>query len=203
MIRSDLEKTALKTIEIILAALDESLIKRKIDGPVERAAEKFSYQRKSSLNYKQIHKILSEFVNHIYTIGLKSNWIISDPLAETLLLLDRFYQGTTSDGYTGAMIDAADSKIGGIDMVLTRLKEIIKTFERQKYIKGLFTSSIDNSHWHLKCRIVQILFEKYRSTLPPDILRCPPEQMANDIPSLLSLIQNSFTTLQEISDYHE
>ena len=203
MIQSDLEKKALTTIKTILVALDESLIHGKIDEPVEKAAETFRYQQKSSLDYQLIHRILSDFVNHIYTTGLQSDWIISDSLAETLLILDRFYQGTSFNGYAGAMIDAANNKSGGIDGVLLRLKEIIKTTERQKFIKAVFTSAIDHGDWPLKCQIVQSLLEKYQPILPPELLGCSPEQIVDEIPSFLSLTQNSFTTLQQISDFHK
>ena len=186
-----------------MTSLNESLVSRQIDVPVDKAAESYSHQKNLPLDHKRMHKIMSDFVHHIYTTGLRSDWIISDPLAETLLLLDRYYQGRTSDGYTGAMIDAADNKIGGINLVLAQLKEIIKTIERAKYIKAVFSSSIDNSDWYLKCEIARMLFEKYKNILPPELLSCSPEQMADEIDSLLILIQNSFTTLQQIADSSE
>ena len=197
-----LQKRAQKVIDDITAALEETLIKVRIDEPVDKAAKKFNYQLKP-IDYRRIHAILSDFVNHIYTIGLKSDWIVSDPLAETLLILDTHYQGSSSNGYAAAMIDATCQDGTGLELVTIQLVQIIKTIERQKYVNGVFTQYLDPADWYLKCDIVRQLQKRYYSVLPASLLECSPEQLVDEIPHLMSLIQNSHTILQEITLSHK
>lgn len=203
MADSVIQKQAQKVIAEIIAALQETLIKSRIDDPIDKAANEFNCQVKKPVDHRQIHKILSDFVSQLYVAGLKSDWIISDPLAETLLILDSHYQGPSSNGYAAAMIDATDEQGGGLDMVLAHLAEIIKTIERQKYVNGVFTSYLDPADWYLKCQIVRQLLKQYNAILPASLQECMPQQLVDEIPHLISLIQNSHTVLQEIAASHE
>ena len=199
----EVQKRAQKVISELTEALQEKCIKARIDEPINEAAKKFCYNTEQPVDYRQIHKILSGFVNHLYVAGLKSDWIISDPLAETLLILDTHYQGLSSNGYAAAMIDATNEQVGGLDMVINHLAEIIKTVERQKYVNGVFASYLDPADWFLKCQIIQQLLKQYNSILPASLQECSPQQLVDEIPQLMSLIQNSYTVLQEITTSHE
>lgn len=198
MADSAMQQQAQKVIDDITASLQEAVIKARIDEPIDKAAKEFNYRVEKLMDYRHIHKILSDFVNHLYTIGLKSNWIISDPLAETLLILDTHYQGASSHGYAAAMIDATSQGGGGLELVLSQLAQIIKTTERQKYINGVFTRSLNPADWYLKCHIVRQLLKHYHVILPASLGECMPEQLVDEIPHLISLILNSYTMLQEI-----
>ena len=198
-----IQRRVRKVIDDITAALTETLIKARIDEPIDKAARKFNYQLKKPIDYRQIHAILSDFVNHIYTIGLKSDWIVSDPLAETLLILDTHYQGSSSNGYAAAMIDATCQDGTGLELVIIQLAQIIKTTERQKYVNGVFAQYLDPADWYLKCDIVRQLQKRYHSVLPASLLECSPEQLVDEIPHLISLVQNSHTILQEITLSHK
>jgi len=195
----EIKKIAHEKITAITAGLDEVLIKKRIDGPIDTAAKDFRYQTKLPLDYKQIHTIFSDFVRNIYENGLQTDWAIPDPLAEAIMLLEDYYQGTYANGYSAAMLDAGDTEYGGIDIVLNRLAEIIKTIERQKYFSGVFVRHINPCDWHLKREIAGILLEQYRPVLPPLMRNCAAAQLVDQIPALMALYLNSCATLQQMS----
>jgi len=199
MTPSDLRREAESILSRLCAELDEARIQRAIDEPVDKAAGSFMYEPKEPLTYKDIHRILAQFVAHIYRAGLHSDWIIADPLAETLLLLDTYYQGAWAHGYAAAMLEAASGAAEGIDMVLKRLKEIIKTVEREKYVRGVLTRYLGGGPWRLHCEIARLLLHAYRPWLPAALQGCRPEQMVDDLGPLLSVILNSLTTLRDMA----
>ena len=197
----EIKKLAHEKFEAITAELDEVLIKKRIDGPIDAAAKNFRYYVKPSLDYKQIHRIFSDFLRHIYENGLQTDWAIPDSLAKAIMLLENYYQGTYANGYSAAMLDAGDTEYGGIDIVLNRLAEIIKTVERQKYFNGVFARHINPCDWYLKREIAGILLEQYRPILPPLMRKCVAAQIVGQIPALIDKYLNSCTTLQQMSTH--
>ena len=193
----EIKKLAHEKFEAITAELDEVLIKKRIDGPIDAAVKNFRYYVKPSLDYKQIHRIFSDFLRHIYENGLQTDWAIPDPLAKAIILLENYYQGTRAIGYPAAMLDAGDTEYGGIDIVLNQLAEIIKTIERQKYFSGVFARHINPCDWHLNREIAGVLLEQYRPILPPLIRKCVSAQIVDLIPDLINKYLNSYSTLRQ------
>ena len=120
-----------------------------------------------------------------------------DCLNEVLMLLEKHYQGNLSNGYVAAMMDARQGD-NGIDIVLYRLADIIKTAEREKYVCGVFSAHIDPGNWRLKCNIVEVLQRKYEKILPPNILACKPEQLVDEIHTLMNVIMSSSAIVEQI-----
>ncbi|HBG25739.1 MAG: hypothetical protein A2Y10_20320 [Planctomycetes bacterium GWF2_41_51] len=187
-------------IEAIIKNLDEKVLKKSIDDPVDKAALNFKHDYEKILNHLQIQELLSNFVSLVYKDGLKSNIAQEDFLPFTIFLLDRYYQGNFSNGFIAAILDAANGNEDDLKIIFHRIAEIIKTTEREKYINGIFTARIDISDWHFRCRIAEYLLTKYKSCLTPAILNCPPQQLVDEIPSLLSIIISNTSTLQQIVD---
>jgi len=184
-------------VEVIMDMLDERVLKRLIDEPVDKAVQNFKYENKEQINHWQIQKILSDFTAHIYKEGLKSGFTQENFLPFTISLLDRYYQGNFSNGFTAAILDTANGKDDDLRIVLHRIAEIIKTAEREKYISGIFSTSIDISDWHFRCRIVKYLLTRYKSHLTPTLQSCHPSQLVDEIPYLLSIIISSAFALQQ------
>ena len=97
-------------------------------------------------------------------------------------------------------LDAINGGSDDVKIVLHRIAEIIKTVEREKYINGIFKSSIDISNWHLRCRIVEYLLSKYKAHLTPALYKCHHSQLVDEIPYILSIIISSTSTLQQAID---
>ena len=201
---TDIQEQARETLEIIMAKLDQNLIKCKFDEPISEAARQFKYQVESPMTYKVFHKIIADFVEHIYTRALNASWMLTDPLIEAIFLLENYYSSTMyGTGYTAAMLDADDPETGGIQNVLSNLAEIIKDIERQKYIEGVFIWHLYSNNWDVRCEIARILLQDYRNFIPEKLQKCIPGQLVDEIPLIIYRHVSSDSVLQQISFYNE
>jgi len=196
----DIKKYAREKVETITAKLDDSFIRSRFDDPIDEAARQFTHKADCPIVYRRMfHKVIAEFVAHIYGKGLNARWMASaEPLGHAIDLLEDHYNSTYGRGYIAAALDANDAQQGGIDTVLNQLAEIIKDIEREKYVNAVFTINIDPTDWQLKCEMVGILLEEYKQFLPEHLLRCKPWELANEIPSIMYRYICSDSALQQI-----
>jgi len=173
-------------IDQILELLDEEHLKRQIDDPIDAVINRLEFDHTKPFTCKLFHKAIAKLVGHIYEQALRIKLNLSRPLGEAIFLLDRFYQGGTPCGYEAALLDAADTKRCGLEIVLARLVEIIKTREREKYIGAVLAHRLGPADWPTRCEIAAILIDRYRSFLSPELKRCVPEQLADEIPAFIS-----------------
>lgn len=202
MTNTDIPEQARRTIGTILTQLDQRLIRSLFDEPIDHAARQFIHDASCPASNKTFHKVIADFTVQVYEQGLNAFWKLSgDPLGEALALLDNYYQGTFGYGYIAAALTANDPAQGGINAVLGMLKEIIKRVERQKYFRRVFATSIETADWHVRCEIVRVLLENYKQFLPEQMLHCEPWELANQIPSMISVYLDSDSALEEILSY--
>ena len=194
---SSKNKPAEEIIDKIITALDEKLLSSRIDEPLEQARKSFSPVKAGNCDNKRIHMILSDFYQAVHEKMYHDNTAACDCLMEVLTLLEKHYKGNLSDGYIAAMMDSRQGD-NGIEIVLHRLADIIKTTEREKYVCGVFSTYIDPGNWRLKCNIVEVLQRKYKKILPPNILACKPEQLVDEIPTLMNVVMNSSAIVEQI-----
>jgi len=199
MMSYNIKKHARETVETITAKLDHSLIKSQFDEPIDEAARQFTHKTSYPVTHKAFHKVIAEFVIHIYDKGLNARWMLSgEPLGQAISLLEKHYNSTYGRGYTAAAMDVSETQEGGIDVVLNQLTEIIKDIERVKHIKAVFIVNIDPTDWHLKCEIVSILLDEYKSFIPEHLLRCKPWELVNEIPTIMYRYICSESALQQV-----
>ena len=193
-------KRARETIEIITAKLDHALISSRIHDPIDEVAGEFECEAKFPVTHKDFHRIIADFVQQIYDKALKASWMLTDPLDEAIWLLENGYHSALyGPGYTGAILHANNPAGGGIQTVLTGLAEAIKDIEQQKYINGVLTWHLHGCSWELLCEIAQILLEDYRPFIPPQLCKCVPAQLVDEIPEIMYSCICSDFTLQGIS----
>ncbi len=191
---------ARQAIGRVVAELNPDFVKSRFDEPIAKAAKQFEYEAECPVAHKVLHEIIARFVEHIYEKALESSWMIADPLAEAILLLDRHYHSVIyGAGYAAAVLDADDAAAGGIQTVLAGLAESIKDAEREKYIRGVFTWHLRSAQWSMRCEIARILLEDYGPFLPERLRKCAPAQLVDVIPSILQGFICSDSALQQIS----
>ena len=196
----DITERARQTIDTIAAQLDPNLLKSQFDEPIDRVARQFKCETTYSVGHKIFHRLIAEFVQQIYENGLKASWLLTDPLAEAISLLDRYYQSAVyNTGYVAALLDANDAAEGGIQTVLTSLAESVKDIERQKYIAAVFTWHLRRNSWPLQCEIARILLEDCQAFVPERLAGCVPAQIVDEIPSLIHMFICSDAALQQIA----
>jgi len=197
---SDLEKRARETIEMIMVELDPDRIKNRFDDPIAKAAREFDYEPICPITHKDFHRIIAVFVQQVYGRALTASWMFTDPLAEAIWLLETGYQSAVyGTGYIAALLDANDPAEGGIQTVLTGLAESIKGIKQQQYTRAVFARYLHGCTWRLRCEIAQVLLEDYRAFLPERLSKCAPAHLADEIPSLISMIISSDSVLQQIA----
>jgi len=187
MSSTDQHKQAEQIIISIHSALDEYLIARRIDSPIDQGLRTFRYEVTYPVNHQDFHRIIADFAEHLYETVLKAPWKMScrDPLAHAISLLENYYQGTYSQWYMGAWLDATDDQQDGMDTVLQRMVEAIKAMERQEYIHWVFVTHYESLPWNLRCVVADILLQQYRHFLPPAFQYCSASEMIMVIPSLM------------------
>ena len=201
---TDIRERARQTVEIITAKLNQGLIKSRLDEPIGKIAREFEYEAECPITHRVFHKIIADFVERIYEKALKAPWMLTDPLAEAIFLLENHYQSVVYGlGYMAAILDADDVREGSIQTVLTGLAESIKDIERRKYVNGVFTWHLLGCDWNLRCEIARILLEDYQPFIPERLRKCGPAQLVDEIPSIMYRHICSESTLQQISFSNE
>jgi hypothetical protein len=200
MMNCDLEKRARGTIEAIMLELDPDGIKHRFDDPISKAARGFDYEPICPITYKEFHRIIADFVEQVYDRALTASWMLTDPLAEAIWLLETGYQSAVyGTGYIAALLDANDPAEGGIQTVLTSLAESIKGIKRQEYTRAVFIRYLHGASWHLRCEIARALLEDFRAFAPERLGKCAPAQLADEIPSLILMLISSDSVLHQMA----
>ncbi|MBN1818746.1 MAG: hypothetical protein JW828_15395 [Sedimentisphaerales bacterium] len=204
MMNSDIREQAAQKVKAIVAELDPTLIKSRFDEPIDLAVRQFIHKAGCPISPKEFHRIITEFVLHIYDTSFNARWMASiEPLGLVMELLETHYNGAYGRGYIAAALDANDTGEGGMDAVLTQLAEIIKDIERQKYVNAVFAVHINPADWRLKCEIVRILLAYYRPFLPEQLRICKPWELVHEIPFLMYRYIGTDSALQELLCYPE
>jgi len=191
-----------QVLDAILQDLDENRVCKQIDEPVETVFQAFMERLQSGVELPPVGELFAQVVESIYRDALRAPWKVADPRATTMILLERHYKGPQSVGYHAAVVDAAAPAIGSLILVLTQVVEIIRTRERQEYVESVFARRLDPSNWRLRCEIVEILRERYRSLLPPDLLACEVWQLVDEISAMILRILSSGSTIAGIASPH-
>ena len=195
---SDIEKLARETIATIMAELDPDRINDRFDNPIAKAAREFGYEPICPIAHKDFHRIVAGFVEQVYDKALGASWMLTDPLAEAIWLLENGYESAVyGTGYVAALLDANDPAEGGIQTVLTGLAELIKDVERLKYTRAVFTRYLHGCSWRLRCEIARLLLEDCWPFIPERLDNCAPAQLADEIPSLMSMLLSTDLILQQ------
>ena len=196
----DMEEPARETISVIVAKLDSSLMKSRFDEPIIKVALEFTCDPKFPITHKDFNKIVADFVQQIYERALRASWMLTDPLAEAIFLLEHHYNSPAyGPGYVAALMHANDGAEGGVQAVLNGLAEAIMNIERQKYIERVFTWHLHGCSWELQCDIAKLLLEEYQPFIPPQLRRCVPAQLVDEIQSIIQMYVCSDFMIQQIS----
>ena len=197
----DPHKESEQILITIHAALDEQFIARRIDGPIDQGLQTFQYEATYPVNCQEFHRIITEFMQHLYGTVLKAPWKMScrDPFAHALNLLETYYQGTYSQGYMGAWLDALDDQQDGMDTVLHRIAEAVKAMEHQEYVQWVFTSHYESLPWDVRCAVAEFWLQQWRPFLPPTLQSCSAPALIKVLPSLIQSVRGIDGAIKGIS----
>jgi hypothetical protein len=193
MMNSDIRLDAEKIVEKVFNLIDEQYLNHLIDAPIGNAADGFVFKQTDPVTYKDFIHAASTFVRHLYKHGLGVRQTLSDSQSRTeaLTILEKGYQGPYGRGWYAAFLDASRSKLHGLEFVLSKMAEVIKTSAREKHLAWVYSSQISFAGWPTRCMIVKILLERWEPFLSPHILGCPSPQLADHLPELINILRSS------------
>jgi hypothetical protein len=189
MMNSEIMFDLQKVIEEVLDFIGEDYLLYQIDEPIRKAALEFNFDTITPIDPEFFKRMTGDFICHIYKRGLRVKKIMATEQAqsEALFILEHNYQSAYDRGYHAAYLDASNPYTGGPESVMAQMTEAIILIERSKHVQWVLASRISSKDWHTKCLIAEILLDRWKSYLPPNILACSPAQLADNLPALFKL----------------
>jgi len=183
-------KSDIKTNDLldkIVDLVNEVALADQVDEPIDYSAASFECKVPIPVTHKVFNRGIAAFIQHLYQSGLRLCRFITDEqaLSEAILLLDSTYENEEAKGYDGALLDATGKGIEGLEMVLTRLLESIKTAERTKYIKWIFADHVDCKDWREREEMVLAYLKRYKRYLPDNLVNLDPARLIEFLPDLI------------------
>jgi hypothetical protein len=176
-------------IDGVIELIDDEYQYNHIDEPIQKAASEFKFDPNVLFDHEFFIRTMGNFVSHIYMHGLRvrQTMTIEQARSEALFILAHNYQGTYAQGYNVAYLDASNPDTDGFESVLAQITEIVILKERSKHVRWVLASRIISKDWHIKCLFAEILLDRWKSYLPPNILACSPAQLADNLPYLFNV----------------
>lgn len=162
----------------VLGLLNEEVLINKIDIPIEKALRLYSITKPGNCTIIEFKQMITALYMHIYNKE-------SEALKESIWILEKYYKGDETTGYDGALYDATKSSSDGVQLVIERFSEIIKTLERSKYITQTLTTLIDPSDWNLRYEITAELLERFNHLYSPELKNLPTIQLVSHLDKLV------------------
>ena len=189
-------------LERILARLDETRVRNEIDEPIDAAAARYSPKEAQPVSHRRFHQAIGGLVQHLRRHGLQppQELTSAQACAEAIALLEKGYCGARARGYDAALVDAGNPRHDGIRLVVSQLAEIIKEDERRKYTRWIFASVLGPLAWSDRCRVAELLLDRLRPFLTPQLRRCVAAQLVDEIPSLIATHLSNDALLRHVPD---
>jgi hypothetical protein len=182
----DLAADLLQRLTDLLA--DETM-QQRIDEPIDDAAAAFKCPQTEERSQAEFHHVIALFLAHLRAHALAGNKgpPLCGVLGEAIAMIEEGYRGTYSDGYDGALQDAIDPSYSGLELVLERMTSMLKARCREMYVLWILDRHVTSAGWEVRCALATRLIECCKEWMPPEIQRCPAEQMVDSIPELLRI----------------
>lgn len=200
MKNSDPVQSPEKTFDTISALLSREKLFEQVDERLDQAVKTFQLGLKGPLSSSSFNEVITEFIRHVYLLGLPLPRRLSKPeaLSEAVFLLHRYYRGGHTEGYDGALLDAMDDNLEGLELVLSRLGETLKELERNKYVNWVLVDQLERLDWETKRRVVVTYLKKYGDFLPAKLTELDPARLVDHSHALILNHVSSMTVLNQI-----
>ena len=183
------QSQAAAVLERIRLMLDEDLLLRQIDGPIDQAMGTFRPRKPTVKGSRDFHRAVGRLLRHLHRHALPGRRLI--PLwqakNEAVALLEQGYRNGDCGGYAAALLDAAGSSGEGLRGVLASFAEVVKQRCRRQHVRWVIARHVDPSDWPLRCAIVAVLLQRLAGWLPDRLRRSSPWQLADELERLIAL----------------
>jgi len=180
---------ALRVLDHVSLLLAEDRLSERIDEQIDAAAREFTPPEDMPRCSKAFHRVLGRFLQAIAGQALPGHLKLSLAQAqdEVVALLEEGYRSADSGGYHAALLDAIDPERGGLSPILAALADLLKQRQRDREVRYVMGRLIDSADWQTQCEIAAILLRRCEQWLPPELARCAPARMVDQIGQLLVL----------------
>jgi len=184
-----LHQRAAKVIDALRSSLDEAMLAREIDEPLDRATEAFLAERDLPFSVGSFRAETAAYVQRLYREVLPGVRELSNAQAAdaAAALLDQTYEGTCSNGYWGALADTADPAIGLAEMI-RRFAQFIKLWRRRLRTTSALARVLEQVDWETRVAAAQAMMDTLHGILPPSLEQRPPCAFVDDLADLLALV---------------
>ena len=174
-------RSAEEALDKIESLLSEEVLLAEVDQPLDQAAQAFRLELEQPLSHLSFNRAVGEFVRHVYQTGLRLPRQLSESegIAEAVFLLTRYYHGGYTEGYEGALLDALEGNLEGLELVLSRMSESLKEIERAKYVNWVFTDHFDRLDWEARRLLVIAYLHQNSDFLPAKLLELDPARLVD------------------------
>jgi hypothetical protein len=124
-----------KIVYQVLDLIDEDRLAHCIDLPIDRSLAHIQLRYTTPLSHHQFLAILASVIQILYrdAAPIPRHLPPEQALAESIWLLEHYYQGSRITGYEAAWLDAREPQ--GLEIVISRTAEIIKHLHRQPILR--------------------------------------------------------------------
>jgi len=174
-------------LDELFGHLNEQVLINKIDVQIEKAIRLYSSTESVNCTSEEFRQIIASIYRRIYEQDTLNSTIYneSEALIQAIWILEKYYKGYETTGYDGALYDTTKNSSDGLQIVLERFIEIIKTIERKKYITQTFNSFIDPSDWNLRYEITIELLNRFDRYCSPELKNLEPIQLVSHLEELI------------------
>ena len=174
------------TINIILSALDEREIARRVAVPHDEARLQYHLSSNTVADFGQFSDIITDYYNYHHTrcISHGGTFGRDDAYGKVKKLLENEYRKKGRD-IISAFNDTHDGTNGGLRVVLDTIAESLKAEAVENYVTSIFDRYVTPNSWEDKVSIISQFITYSGPYLSSSIVAGQPERYAQNYSELI------------------
>ena len=174
------------TINLLLSALDEREIARRVAVPHDEARMQYRLSSNTVAGYGQFSDIITDYYNYHYTkcISHGGTFGRDDAYGKAKELLESEYRKKRGD-IVSAFNDAHDGTNGGMRVILDTIAEKLKAEAVERYVTSIFDRIVAPNSWEQKVEIIRQFITYSGPYLSSSIVTDQPERYAQNYSELV------------------
>jgi hypothetical protein len=148
-------KTACEILDKLLDQIEEYLMMQDHEDGLEIIVNSILDTKAENITHQKFNHIITSMYQKLAIQDRKTEYAPDRAFREIAWLLESYYKGDETVGYDGAFYDAVSQGREGLIVVLARIREIILSVSRKRFVTFVISSNVDPSNWHLRKAIVK------------------------------------------------
>ena len=189
-----LDIKAQKILARVATRLDEVKLQEHFNKPIMASAVSFQGNFDILSNHNNILYFIGSFMQHVYLHGIKPATHLSNDQA-TAMGLEYI---NNAEGFDNAYLNILDDSEQGTEQIVQTLTGMIIDQQREAYISGVLSRSINPWNWELNYKLTEILFKELRLHFPSHLQELPVGMFVSNVKELLLAKCKQNTALQNM-----